>query len=375
MAKVTFDNTNNQFFRSLRQSVDAYFKETGLSKTGGWRLHHKALVLFPAGIALYSVLLLDLLPAFPALVACGLLGLVISSLGFNVMHDACHGSYSGRKWVNNLMGLTMNVLGGNAFFWKQKHNIIHHTYTNIEGLDDDIAQSKWLRQSPTQPWIRVHSYQHLYLTLAYGLSLMHWVAFRDFVKYFSGRVHNTPLPAMDLGEHVIFWISKAFYYFVYIILPIMVLGPLPWLAGYVTMNFVAGVVLSYTFQLAHAVEGPEFESVGDEDRVIGTEWAVHQLRTTANFAPRNRFVNWFVGGLNYQVEHHLFPRISHIHYPALSPIVQEHCRRFGIPYHSFPTVSAAIASHLRTMKRLGQGATELTYATTISKSPAAVAAE
>ena len=354
MAKVSFNNSHNQFFQSLKSSVEDYFKKNGIKKTGNWRLYIKTIVLIPTAICLYLALLIFPMPALLALTLCGLLGFTFASIGFNIMHDACHGSYSSRKWVNNLLGLSLNVIGGNAFFWKQKHNIIHHTYTNIDGLDDDIAQSSLLRQSPTQQWRPIHRYQHIYLTLAYSMLLFMWVGVNDFKKYFKKRVNNTPLPPMDRKEHITFWVSKLFYAAVYVVIPILCVGFVPWLIGYITMGVVTGIVISYVFQLAHAVEGPEFESVGLEDKVIETEWAVHQVKTTANFAPNNKVLSWFVGGLNFQVEHHLFPRISHIHYPAISKIVREHCQRFQLPYHCFPHLHTAIVSHVRTMKQLGQ---------------------
>jgi len=354
MGKVSFNNSNNLFYQSLKASVDGYFKTRGIKKTGNWALYSKTLILIPAALAIYISLLALSMPTAVALVLCAALGLIISSIGFNVMHDACHGSYSSRKWVNNTLGLTLNALGGNAFFWKQKHNILHHTYTNIEGADDDIAQSRLVRQSPTQEWLPIHQYQHIYITLAYALTLFMWIGVRDFKKYFTRKIYNATLQPMGPTEHFTFWTSKVLYAVFYIALPIVFVGFLPWLVGFVTMNVVAGVVLSYTFQLAHAVEGPEFDAVGLDDKVIETEWAVHQIKTTANFAPRNRIVSWFVGGLNFQIEHHLFPRISHIHYPALSRIVQQHCKQFSLPYHCFPTVASAISSHVKTMKYLGQ---------------------
>ena len=354
MGKVTFNNSNSQFFQSLKKSVDKYFEENLKKKTGDRRLYTKAVILIPASIMIYISLLVFQLPVAVALLLCALLGLTIASIGFNIMHDACHGSYSSKKWVNNTLGLTLNAIGGNAFFWKQKHNILHHTYTNIEGADDDIAQSKLLRQSPTQKWMPIHRYQHIYLTLAYSLTLFMWVSVRDFSKYFQKRIYNTPLQPMSRREHFTFWVSKALYAFFYVILPIIVVGPLAWLIGFATMGMVLGVVISYVFQLAHAVEGPEFDTVGIEDKMIETEWAVHQIRTTANFAENNKVVSWLVGGLNFQIEHHLFPRVSHVHYPAISRIVRDHCQRFQLPYHSFPNVQMAVVSHLRTMKKLGQ---------------------
>ncbi|WP_132056043.1 fatty acid desaturase family protein [Pseudocnuella soli] len=354
MAKVKFNNSNNLFFQSLKKAVDDYFKTQGLRKTGNFRLYVKTIVLIPAALAIYVLLLSGLLPAAVSIMLCVLLGLIISSIGFNVMHDACHGSFSSKKWVNETLGLTLNALGGTAFFWKQKHNILHHTYTNIAGADDDIAQSKLLRQSPTQDWMPIHRYQHIYLTAAYSLTLFMWVWFRDFKKYFTRRIHNTLLQPMNGREHLIFWGSKLLYVLFYVALPIYMVGFLPWLLGITIAYLTAGIMLSYVFQLAHAVEGPEFEAVGIEDKVIETEWAVHQIKTTANFSPRNKILSWFVGGLNYQIEHHLFPRIAHIHYPALSAIVQEHCQKFGLPYHSFPSVSQAVKSHVALMKKFGQ---------------------
>jgi linoleoyl-CoA desaturase len=354
MNKVSFNNSNNVFFQSLKHSVEDYFKTHDLKKTGNWRLYSKSLILIPAAIGLYISLMVFTMPTAIALVLCALLGLTLSSIGFNVMHDACHGSYSSKKWLNNILGLSLNAIGGNAFFWKQKHNVLHHTYTNITGADDDIAQSKLLRQSPAQEWKPFHRYQHIYVTVAYALTLFMWVGVRDFEKYFTRKIHNTPLQPMSVNEHITFWVSKALYLVFYVLIPILCVGPLAWLIGYLTMGIVTGVVISYVFQLAHAVEGPEFDSVGIDDKLIETEWAVHQIKTTANFAPQNKFISWAVGGLNYQIEHHLFPRVSHIHYPALSKIVKDHCQQFQLPYHSFPTVSHAIGSHLRTMKHLGQ---------------------
>ncbi|HEY0434608.1 MAG TPA: acyl-CoA desaturase [Chitinophagaceae bacterium] len=355
MAKVTFENKNNLFFQSVRRSVDEYFRSKNISKTGDWRLFSKALVLLPSALIVYILLVFFHLPVVFSLLLCGVFGLLLAGIGFNVMHDACHGSFSKKKWVNDLLGLSLNAIGGNAFFWKQKHNIVHHTYTNIDGIDDDIAQGKFLRQSPTQPWMPMHRYQHLYLTVAYALTLFMWVSLKDFEKYFSRRIHTTPLQPMDRREHIIFWASKVLYGLTYIVIPIIFVGPIAWLIGYLTVGIITGIVVAYVFQLAHTVEGPESEFVTADDKVIESEWAVHQVKTTANFATTSKTVSWLLGGLNFQIEHHLFPRICHVHYPAISKIVREHCMRFQLPYYCFPNVRIAVLSHLRTMKRLGQG--------------------
>jgi linoleoyl-CoA desaturase len=360
--KVTFRNNNNLFFQSLKRAVDDYFKTTKKKKTGNWQLYSKALILIPAALAIYVVLLTASLPVGLSLILCGLLGLVVGSIGFNVMHDSCHGAYSSKKWVNTVLGFSLNAIGGNAFFWKQKHNILHHTYTNIEGIDDDIAQSKLLRQSPTQEWKPIHRYQHIYFPVAYALTIFMWVGLRDFMKYFTKKIHNTDIQPMNRSEHIIFWVSKVLYAVFYIAIPVYFVGWLPWLIGYVTFGIVMSVVIALVFQLAHAVEGPEFDSAGLNDKIIETEWAIHQIKTTANFAPASKIISWYVGGLNFQVEHHLFPRVAHVHYPALSKIVQEKCTEFNLPYHSFPTMAHAIASHVRTMKKFGDKAFAPSYA-------------
>jgi linoleoyl-CoA desaturase len=286
---------------------------------------------------------------------CALLGFILASIGFNIMHDACHGSYSSRKWVNDIMGLTLNACGGNTFIWKFKHNIVHHTYTNVDGVDDDIAKSPVMRMCASQKWVPAHRFQHIYMVPAYAISSFTWVLIMDFTKYFKRKVHNTTLQKMKLSDHIMFWISKALYIFFYIALPVSVLGWGAWAIGFVALHCTLGLTLAIVFQLAHVVEHVEFEAAeGMDHKLIENEWAIHQVKTTANFAPGNKLVSWYVGGLNYQVEHHLFPRISHIHYPAISPIVEKTCKDFNLHYNTFPTMGASIVSHFRMMKQLGQ---------------------
>jgi linoleoyl-CoA desaturase len=271
------------------------------------------------------------------------------------MHDACHGSYSRHGWVNDIMGLTLNALGGNAFIWKFKHNIIHHTYTNVDGIDDDIAKSPLMRFCSTQKWLPLHRFQHVYVLLLYAISSFAWVLFLDFTKYFKSKIVDTPLQKMNGKEHLIFWLSKLFYIAFYILIPAWCVGWKAWAIGFTSMHLIMGLALALVFQLAHVVEHADFVFIGKDDtKRLEEEWAIHQVKTTANFAPKNKIISWFVGGLNYQVEHHLFPRVSHVHYPAISKIVKQTCAKFNISYNEFPTMSKAIASHFRMIKQLGK---------------------
>lgn len=270
------------------------------------------------------------------------------------MHDACHGSYSSRKWVNELLGYSLNALGGNAFIWKFKHNIVHHTYTNIDGVDDDIAKSPLMRQCNSQKWVPAHRFQHIYVVFVYAISSFAWVALMDFNKYFRQKVHNTQLQKMDVKEHVIFWVSKVLYVLFYVVVPIMYVGAFKWFMGFVVMHICMGFTLAIIFQLAHVVEDIEFVHVSTDAVLIENEWAVHQVKTTANFDRSNKMLSWFVGGLNFQIEHHLFPRISHVHYPAISKIVEAKCREHELPYHVNATFFQAVTSHFRMMRELGK---------------------
>ena len=353
MAKVTFSNNGNLFFQSLKKSVDDYFVSNGIKRTGNIKLFLKTIILIPLSIAIYVYLLSASYSAIAGLVLSFVLGLALVSIAFNVMHDACHGSYSSKKWVNELLSLTMNALGSNAFIWKIKHNIIHHTYTNVDGLDDDIAKSPVLRLCPTQKWMPAHRYQFIYMFIVYSLSTILWVLLTDTVKYLNRKIVVTEMK-ISLKEHIIFWVSKALYIFFYIALPVALIGWQAWLVGYLIVNVTMGLTLALVFQLAHVVEKTSFEEAGESPKMIESEWAIHEINTTANFAPKSKIISWFVGGLNFQVEHHLFPRVSHVHYPALSKIVQEECTRFNLPYHYYPTMTEAVFSHIRVMKQLGK---------------------
>ena len=354
MLKVSFNNGNPVFYNSLKTAVDNYFRQNGKKKTGNILLYSKSLILIGTAVCLYAVLLLVPMTLLPMILASLFFGFILACIGFNIMHDANHGSYSSRKWVNEILGLTLNALGGNSFIWKQKHNIIHHTFTNIDGVDDDIAKSPFIRMCRSQVWVPAHRLQHFYTPMLYAFSSMIWILFQDFEKYFRKKIVDRPLPKMSTSEHVIFWTSKTLYVLFYIAVPIVLLGWKSWLLFFLCMHIGLGLTLSIVFQLAHVVEETKFDAVNGDAKQIENEWAIHQVVTTANFSANNRIISWFVGGLNYQIEHHLFPRISHIHYPALSRLVQAECAAFDVPYNTLPTFKDAVVSHFRFIRTLGR---------------------
>jgi linoleoyl-CoA desaturase len=278
----------------------------------------------------------------------------VAGIGFNIMHDGAHGSFSKYKWVNNMAAFSLNVLGGSSFMWNVKHNVIHHAYTNVDGVDDDIDIQPWMRMSSTQPRLAMHRYQHVYFWFLYSLLYILWIFVLDYQKYFKRRVGNMPIKKMTLADHLIFWSFKLFYLFVFVAVPIYVTGFMAWLIGFLTFTLVAGFVLSIVFQLAHTVEHTHFPMPGEGGK-LEDEWAIHQLKTTANFAPKNKFISWLVGGLNFQIEHHLFPKVSHVHYANLRRIIKQACAEYGIPYIEYPRMSQAVVSHVSFLKQMGRG--------------------
>lgn len=355
MYRASFNNRQQSFYATLKQEVDNYFTQNNLKPTGNGLLYFKTFLFLSLGIYLYVQLVFFTPPVWIALPLCVLLGFDMAFIGFNIMHDGCHGSYSSKKWVNELMGYSLNLLGSNSLLWKFKHNVAHHTFTNIDGHDADIVQGALLRLAPSQPLRPVHKFQHLYAIFLYGLISFAWIFAADFEKYFEKKVLSTSIQGFTLKDHIIFWVTKVFYVFAYIILPIYMLGFVPFIIGFLAVNLSLGVMMAIVFQLAHIVEIAEFEDATHANLKIEKEWAVHQLDTTVNFATHNRFLSFFLGGLNFQVEHHLFPKISHVHYPAIQKIVRETCEKYGVEYKSYPTMRAAVASHFRLMWKLGHG--------------------
>ncbi len=343
---------SSSFHQELKKRVQDYFAEKNLQTTGDFSLYFKAVLLWSAYVALYvNVVFFTPLP-WIGVVECLMMGGLTAAIGFNVMHDGGHGSFSSSKFWNKIAAFSVNALGASALMWNNKHNIVHHTYTNIDGIDDDIEIKPMLRMCSTQKKYFIHRFQHIYVWLLYPLLLIVWVFASDYTKYFRKRVGIVPIKKLSRFDHFAFWIAKIGYYFMMIGLPIYKLGFVNWLVGFLIITMVAGLVLSIVFQLAHTVEETTFPVPADNND-IENEWAIHQIQTTANFATKSKLISWLVGGLNFQIEHHLFPKISHIHYPAISKIIKNTCDEFDIKYIEFKRMRDAILSHSMHLKRMG----------------------
>jgi linoleoyl-CoA desaturase len=341
------------FYDAVKERVNQYFEDQRRATTGDWRMFLKTGVIL-AWLAVSYVLLiffstslvLSILSAF-ALAQ----GFVL--VGFNIMHDGAHGSYSQSWRINRLMGFTLDLIGGSQMLWRHKHNILHHTYTNLHEVDSDLGTSGLLRLSPHQPWRPWHRVQHLYAFPLYSLLTLSWVTFNDFHKFFSGRIGEYTLRPPTASDVAVFFLTKIFYFGYTLVLPSFFH---PWryvLIAFVGIHLILGFTLALVFQLAHTVEGNTFPQPDAHTGRMDNEWAVHEVETTANFAPTSKLATFYLGGLNFQIEHHLFSRMCHIHYPAISHMVERTCREFAISYICYPTVWSAIAAHYRFLKALG----------------------
>lgn len=353
MSALKFAHTSPSFYGELKHRITQYFEEKGKSTTGNAALYLKAIILIVLFFGLYIHLIFFPPVVWLQVVECVLLGCVVSAIGFNIMHDGAHGSFSKSKVVNTMAAFTLNILGGNSFMWNLKHNIIHHSYTNIDGVDDDINVRPWMRMNSSQKKLRLHKYQHIYFWGLYSLLYIFWIFLLDYKKYFVGRIGSTAVKHMKPMDHIVFWSFKAINAFLFVGLPIYMLGFTTWLYGFLIFTLLAGLVLSLVFQLAHTVEHTEFPVPDPVTHRLEDEWAIHQIKTTANFATNNKVVSWLVGGLNFQIEHHLFPKISHVHYPAISKIIKQACQEWGINYVEYPKVRYAVASHVAYLRQMG----------------------
>ncbi len=355
---IRFSRTESaQFFRTLNKRVNAYFKENGIKKTGNWKLYLKSAVMLSLFFAPYFLILTLGLPNWANLLLTILMGVGMAGVGMNVMHDGNHGTFSSKKWVNKLMGGSIYILAGNVYNWQVQHNVLHHTYTNIHEHDEDLEAGRIMRFSKHSKWRRFHRFQHFYSIFLYGLLTFNWAITTDFQQMY--RYTKRKLSYGKFPNPIVNWsvlvITKIIYAFIWIIIPMLVLD-IAWykvLLGFFIMHYTAGVILSVVFQLAHVVDHADMP-LPEKDGTMKNSWAIHQLRTTVNFGTKNKIVNWFTGGLNHQVEHHIFPNISHIHYTKIAKIVKQTAREFNLPYNEYKTTRKAILSHFRHLKELGQ---------------------
>lgn len=343
----------NEFQTALRRRVDEFLVQAGESGRDCLQMYIKTGVILLSFALLYGLLVFVAGAWYTALPLAAMLGLTTAAIGFNIMHDGGHGAYSTRPRINKLMAMSLDVVGGSSHLWHWKHGVFHHTYPNVTGQDPDIELGGLGRLSPYQPRYKHHRWQQWYIWPLYGVLALKWHVYDDFHDLLTGRIAGQPFPRPKGRELAVFVGGKVLFICMAFGVPLLV-HPLWIIAVYYGVTvFVLGLTLSVVFQLAHCVEEAAFYQPNPETLRLERPWAVHQVETAVDFSRQSRVVCWLLGGLNFQIEHHLFPRVCHIHYPALARLVEETSREFGVRYHAHRTIWAGMASHFRWLRGMG----------------------
>ena len=340
--------------RDLDAAVRAYFVEHGLERRDLPRMYVKSAIILVWLVASWALLVFAARGAVEGTLCAISVGLAVAAVGMSIMHDANHGAYSRHRWVNRLFGATLDVMGVSSLVWRRKHNIGHHTYTNVEGIDYDLDFGGLARLSPGQTRRWWHAYQHVYLWFFYGFLLPKWVFYDDFVVLSRRMIGVHKLGRPTPVDLVGFVVAKVFFVAWAIVIPALY-HPLWQVAVFhLVATFALGTTLGTAFQLAHCTSQAEFPEAVTDGTSMTRDWHAHQLATTVDFGANNPVLTWFFGGLNFQVEHHLFPAICHLHYPALARIVGAVARRHGLVRRSERTFFDAIGSHVEHLRLMGR---------------------
>lgn len=343
-----------EFRKTLSKRVEAYFVQNQLQRRDCPMFYLKAGLLIAWVIASYVVLVFAELAPWQATALAVNLGLAVTFLTFNIVHDAGHGAISRFRFVNQLGLKLMDLVGVSSYVWVQRHNVIHHTYPNIHEYDCDIDQGALARFSPHQPRRWFHRFQHIYLWPLYGLYTVKWQLVDDCKPVVTGRIGLASFRRPRIAELIFLVGGKLTFFCVALLMPLS-LHPAGAVLGLFLLTFyVNGLIFICVVQLSHLVELTDTPKLAADEKVLDSDWSVHQARASCDFSQGSRIVSWFLGGLNYQIEHHLFPRVCHVHYPGMAPIVRDTCREFGVPYNTHASVIKGIMSHQAFLRRLAQ---------------------
>ncbi|MFT6054781.1 MAG: linoleoyl-CoA desaturase [Roseivirga sp.] len=348
--KLTLDG----FQKDVHNRVEKYFKDNEISKNANPSMVFKTVWVMAGWVATYALILSGLVSPWVMLILALGHGFFSAMIGLNIAHDAIHGSYTKSSKLNHLLGLSFNFMGANDYVWKISHNLVHHTFTNIPEHDGDIEQPPILRLQPNQDLWWIHRFQHVYAYFLYSLATLSWVLSKDYKKFFQHQLGGHYRKDFPTKEIVRLFTYKAIYYVMFLVIPLVVID-LAWywiIFGFVASHLLEGFSVAVIFMLAHIIEGTSFPEPSEKGDV-GMSWAELQMHTTANFAIENKLVNYLCGGLNFQIEHHLFPKVCHVHYPKIAQIVKETAKDHDLPYIEHKTFFGAIASHTRFLKQFG----------------------
>jgi linoleoyl-CoA desaturase len=344
---------DNAFHVELKRRVEAHLRATGRRERDCTEMYLKTAIIFASFASFYVLLVFVATTWWQVVPLAVALGLTVVAIGFDVMHDASHEAYSDHAWLNRAMAMSLDLVGGSSYFWRWKHNVFHHTFVNVIGYDTDINLAGLGRLTPHHPRAWIHRWQHIYVWFLYGVMVFKWQLYDDFRLALTGRMGEHQVPRPRGPQWIVFIGGKLVFVSLALGIPLLLHPAWAVAAIYAVTAVVVGVVLGVVFQLAHCVEHADFPVDLGSGRMV-TPWAVHQVETTVDFARENRAATWLLGGLNFQIEHHLFSRVCHINYPAIAPLVEQTCREFGVRYKHNKTFLTALRSHYCWLRSMGR---------------------
>ncbi len=357
--KIKFSSQDNPDFSiDLKEKVKDYFEENNISKYGNISIVMKSIFMISLYFIPYVLMLSGVIYSIPGIFVCWvIMGIGMAGVGMVLMHDANHRTFSKKPGINTLLSKSLFLLGGFPPTWQYQHNTLHHGFTNIDGHDEDIDPMFLLRFSPHKPLRKIHKFQHWYAWFLYGLLTINWITIKEFKQLIIYKKRNVSLSNTKKYNQLFvdLILSKILYYIIFLVIPLVVL-PIAWywiVIFFLAMHFVSGLIFSTIFQTAHVMPTSAYP-LPDENGNIETDWAIHQLSTTSDYSPKSKIFSWLIGGLNYQVEHHLFPNISHVHYKNLSCLVQTTAQKHNLPYNVQSNFFLAVRSHIKMLKILGR---------------------
>lgn len=354
MKKIKFaHDQGSNFYQTLSQRIDEYFKLNNMAKTGNAKMKFKILLYFTLTLSTY-LLMLQSHSVTAFFIWYITMGIAVLLTAFNVSHDAAHGvAVKSKKWNKFLFQLSFQLQGNNAYVWGENHNSSHHLYTNIEGSDIDVLNNPLVRMTPTQPLKKHHRWQYIYTPFLYLFYSLNWFLFRELLMVFrySSRTIKIHIPKKEIIKIFVF---KLLYLGYMMVLPAYVLPftPIYIIVAFLLNHFVVSLLFTAVLAVSHLSDYVQ-HPVADEKGNLDMSWPSLQMCTSVDYNIESRFLNWTLGGFNAHALHHLLPNICHIHYPKLIPIFRKTCHEFGITYMEI-NYKEALKSHFRFLKNMGQ---------------------
>lgn len=282
------------------------------------------------------------------------MGICMMVVFINSFHDAAHGALFNSPRNNERFLWVLELFGSNHWLWVKRHISLHHPLPNVPGWDIDIKQSNLVRIFPNAPQFDYHKYQHIYMWILYPFYTLFWLFVRDFKDFYGSKDNYVKqITRIPLKQHLLLWATKLFYITYLIILPIL-FTDFTWtqlLLGFLCMHWTASLIGVVALISTHVDEQADFP-LPDQNGNLPYSWAEHQLHVTKDFSPNSKLANFLYGGFTHHIAHHLFPAVSHLYYPKITPLIIKHAQAHNLQYTAYPFYRA-VHSHFKLLQKRG----------------------